>query len=312
MGLFESYSFFDAIEYELSADTHDLAINSNKIVIVSSADIKLTGIKKPEIIEGEIALFFIRNAGNFKVTLSARDVLSLEPNQFQMDADIVLKNGEVAVFLINDTGLFSYGVLLSNNKHYYTVRDANAADVLAADELVYDSVPIVGVLNYKVLAYSTPHTFVGTETWVQDMTSRDVANNIWNPVYFNLAAIDAYDIGRDLAEAARANVKTIQDNIIETWAGHLFKNALTWTALQKLALTLYVNKLKFYGSTGNVGVVRQIAISDKVIVDAPAMLTVLDPFTGATYNVDVMTSAMLQHLIDLLNIYKKKYPDGTI
>ena len=312
MAQFENYSYFEGIEIELSADTHNLAVNSNKIVVMATADIRLTGIQKPTQLSGEITLFFIRNGSDFTVTLPSKDALSLQQNQFQTDHDIVLKKGEVGVFLINDEGLFSYGVLLSNNKYYYTVRDANAADVLAAEATVYDSVPVIGFLNYKVLQFSTPHTFAGTETWVQEMTSRDVANNIWNPVYFNLTAIDAYDIGHDLAEAARQNIKDIQDSLIETWAGHLFKNGMTWTALQKTALTIYVNKLKFYGSTGNVGIVRQIAIADKAIVDAPAMLTVLDPFTGTTYNVDVMTSAMLQHLIDLFNVYKKKYPDGTI
>jgi len=320
MGLFDSYSFFEAVEYDLSADTHNLPINSNKIVVVPSADIKLTGIKKPELIVGEIALFFIRNGGNFNVTLSAKDVLSLEQHQFHMDNDIVLKNGEVAVFLINDEGLFSYGVLLSDNKHYYTVRNAAIVDVDAADKVVYDSEPIFGSsgsiaplgFNYKVLQYSTPHTFEGTETWVEEMTTREVLLNAKNPLYFDLSGEDAYEIGYAIKEALYYNQKLSTAIISEAAGGHLVKNALVWTSPQKVAFNTYWNKIRFIALMGNIGAMRVQLLADKALLDAAAPVTVTDPYTGTVYTPTVLTSAMLQYAIDKCNIQKKKFPDGTI
>lgn len=318
MAQIENFTYNESVEIQLVANTDNLQVNSNNINISSSSDIDLTGIDasavRTQFDEGAVGLFFIRNIGNFVVTLKAKSLLSNYENRFQMDFDIKVHAGEVAVFLINSEGLFSYGVLLSNNKYYYMVRNANAADVTAAESIIYDSTPIVGGfgLNYKCLQFSAPHTFAGTEMWVQEMTATDVELNVYNPVFFNLGPIDPYEIGRAMADAARNNVKYIQDCLVETFAGHFFKNALVWTGTQKTAMTLYANKFKNYGEVGNIGMVRGIAIADKAIIDSPAIVTVYDSYTGITHNVDVLTSAMLQHLIDILNIYKKKYPDGTV
>jgi hypothetical protein len=162
------------------------------------------------------------------------------------------------------------------------------------------------------LKFSQPHTFQGTETWVKQMTSRQVVNNLYNPLYFDLTLINAFEVGRGLVPAALDNIKFINSLCIEAAAGNLFKNALTWTSAEKLAFNVYWNKIRYYGQLGNVGEVLAQLQADLVTINTPAVVQALDPNTGITHNVTVLTAAMLQNAIDNCIEYKKLYPDGTV
>lgn len=198
-------------------------------------------------------------------------------------------------------------------KYIYSVRNADPIDVAAAEAVVLDSVPVTGgTFDYKVLQFSNAHQFQGTETWVQDMKPKDITLNKWNPIYYDLSSQDPYVIGAEMVEAAENNRKFISDLIIETAAGHLFKNGLSWSAADKFTFHLYWLKIQFIGSIGNVGSILAELQADKLIIDTPAVVTVTDPFTGSTHNVNQLNSGILQFAIDKCLIYKKKYPDGTI
>ena len=258
------------------------------------------------------ARFVIENKNNFILTLEAKSEDSLSENRFQMEKDIQLKKGERAFFDFNEKGLFLIKIYPSDDKFYYSVRDADALDVAAAERTIYDSVPIIGTLNYKVLEYNEAHVFNGSETWFIEMTPREVADNIWNPLYYDISLVDAYEIGKDLQKPAEANQQLLKDIIIESAAGYLFKNSMTWTTSEKLAFNLYWNKILFYSGLGNVGAMIYELNIDLATITTPTIVTVTDPFTGVVHNVDVLTSDMINHSLGLCFDYKKKFPDGTI
>lgn len=314
MSLYNNYRSVPPSEITLTdLVNNDVPIDSEYIEILCSENVSITGIKRPGP-DNEKGSLTIENNSEHEVTLVAKSEDSLEYNRFQMEFDIVLRPGEMADFRVTEHGLYLQNLFPDSRKFYYSVRDADAADVTAAEKVVYDSVPIVGVLglNYKLLQYNEPHTFAGTETWVQQVTSRDVIYNKFNPVYFDLSTLDPYQIGHEITEAARNNRRITNDIIIETAAGHLFKNGLSWSSLDKYTFNLYWLKISHYGDLGNLGLVLKILQDDLAIISTPAPVTVLDIYSGVSYIVTQLTADMLNHAIDLCLEYKKKYPDGTI
>ena len=296
---------------DITSDENDLYVESNYIQAALTGDFSITGIENPS--GGTIdARFVIENENDFILTLVSKSPDSLSENRFQMERDIQLRKGERASFDFNEKGLYLLKIYPSDDKFYYSVKDANIADVNSAEKVIFDSVPVIGALNYKVLEYNEAHVFNGSETWFIEMTPREVADNIWNPVFFDLSGVDAYEIGADLIESARVNQQLVKDIIIETAAGHLFKNGMTWTASEKLAFNLYWNKIIFYSGLGNVGAMMYELNIDLATIITPAIVTVADPFTGVVHNVDVLTSDMINHALGLCVNYKKKFPDGTV
>jgi len=296
---------------DITSDENDLYVESNYIQAALTGDFSITGIENPS--GGTIdARFVIENENDFILTLVSKSPDSLSENRFQMERDIQLRKGERAFFDFNEKGLYLLKIYPSDDKFYYSVRDADALDVAAAERTIYNSVPIVGILNYKVLEFNNEHIFTGTESWFIQMTAREVADNIWNPLYYDISLVDAYEIGKDLQQSARENQQLVKDIIIETAAGHLFKNGITWTASEKLAFNLYWSKIIFYSGLGNVGAMMYELNIDLATIITPAIVTVADPFTGVVHNVDVLTSDMINHALGLCVNYKKKFPDGTV
>jgi hypothetical protein len=318
------FSFNQGQYIFLDSDTNNLLINSNYIEIHSENDVTITGIQKPIIIEDDIdARFVIENNNDFLLTLKAKSSLSLPENRFNIDVDIILRQGEKAIFDFNENGLFLLSVLKSNDKFFYSVRNCSASNVSQAEKIIFDSEPLFGSsgsiaplgLNYKILKFSNEFAFDGAEAWAIQMTSRDVASNIWNPLFFDLSSQDAFFIGFGIVEAARENQQLVKDIIINSAAGHLFKNALNpaWTSAEKFAFNLYWNKVRFYGALGNVGAILSELNSDKIkLENPPNLVSVKDPYTDTVYPVNLLTIEMIDFAISICIDYKKKFPDGTI
>jgi len=314
MSLYNDYRSVPPQEIIITGpQVNDLEIISECVEIVCSENVIVTGIQRPSPSD-EKGNLTIENNSEFELTLKSKSEDSLAQNRFQTEFDIILRPGEMADFRVIEHGLYLQNIFSDSKKFYYSVRDADAADVTAAEKVVYDSVPIVGGfgLNYKILQYTEPHTFAGTETWVQQVTSRDVILNKYNPVFFDLSALDPYDIGKAVTEGARNNRKVINDLLIETAAGHLFKNGMTWSSLDKFTFNLYWLKVEHYGALGNIGLVLKILQDDLVIISTPATVSVLDLYSGTSYPVAQLTADMLNHAIDICLEYKRKYPDGTV
>lgn len=314
MGLYNDYRSVPPKEITLTElINHNVPFDSEYLEFLSSANVSVTGLQRPGPLNEKGAVT-IENHSEYEITLVAKSLDSDEDNRFQMETDVILGPGEMADFRVIEHGFYLMNIYPDIKKFYYSVRDADAVDVAAAEKTIYDSDPIVGGfgLHYKVLQFTEPHTFAGTETWVQQITSRDVILNKYNPVFFDLSALDPYFIGRNITEGARNNRKIINDILIETAAGHLFKNGLTWSSLDKFTFNLYWLKLSHYGQLGNMGLVLKVLQDDLTIITTPATVSVTDLYTGTSYPVAQLTAAMLSHAIAICIEYKKKYPDGTV
>ena len=193
---------------------------------------------------------------------------------------------------------------------YYSIKNAAQSDIDAAVNYIPGT---DGINTYHILEYNEPQSFGNGETWFIELTHREVVDNKYNPIYYDISQLDPYELGANIVEAAKYNQQFVKDLIIESAAGHLFKNGLLWTSAQKKAFNVYWSRILFYSAIGNVGEMRNLLLSDIAILQTPGIITVTDPFdSNTTYNVDVLTEEMVQHAIDLTTIYKKKFPDGTV